>query len=225
MTRSLPIVTGVRPSRGPNATHDQSESYSLARLGGRLCELSGHTGSAVLSFAFGLVLDAQFHTEPTSWITSSHHSFFPPDAAVTGIDLNALVVIRLEGAQKRISASKRPVRRRSYASRAARAAEHLVRSGAFGLIVLDLGTEGTLSMATQTRLAGLAKAHNTLILCLTDKAEDTASIGSLISWRAHTNKIRVGPGLFQCTAEVSKDKRRGPGWSHTEVHRGPPGLY
>lgn len=234
MTHPLTIATGLPSNPTPDTVHSHpTASWSLARLSGQLCELSGHTGSAVLSLASRLVLDAQFHNEPTSWITSTHQSFFPPDAAAMGIDLQALVVVRLQDATKRISTANRMsasmprrfVRHKRYSSRAVRAAEHLARSGGFGLVVLDLGDKCRLSMAVQARLAGLAKAHDTVILCLTDKDEGEESIGSLVCWRAHAGKSRTEPDRFECRAEVSKDKRRGPGWSHTEVHRGPPGLY
>ena len=94
-----------------------------------------------------------------------------------------------------------------------RAAEQLVRSDAFELLVIDLGGCLDLPLAAQTRLAGQALAHGTLILCLTAKTDRQPSLGSLVSVRAHAQRIRQGDGRFVCRVHVLKDKRRGPGWS------------
>jgi recombination protein RecA len=59
---------------------------------------------------------------------------------------------------------------------------------------------------------------------LTEKPENQASIGSLVSLRAHTYPIRRKGRHYQCRARIIKDKRQGPGWSHAEVYHGPDGL-
>ncbi len=198
--------------------------WSRACLAGRLCEISGYGAGATLSLTFRIVHDAQIRHEPAAWIASTESSFFPPDAAAFGIDLAALAVIRLAPVPY-VQLPDRSKRRTRYTSRAARAAELLIRSGAFGLIVIDLGTDAVLPMAVQARLAGLAKKHDTAILCLTEKQCEAPSIGSLVSLHLHANLKRIGRNRFRCTAEAVKDKRRGPGWTHTEVHHGPPGLH
>ena len=105
-----------------------------------------------------------------------------------------------------------------------RAAEQLARSGAFDLLVIDLGGYLDLPLAAQTRLAGQALAHGTLILCLTTKTEDQPSLGSLVSVRVHARRIRQGDGRFVCRVRALKDKRRGPGWSDEVWCRGPDGV-
>ena len=99
-----------------------------------------------------------------------------------------------------------------------------MRSGAFGLLVLDLGAGASLPLPAQTRLVGLAKQHDTALICITEKEGDRPSLGSLVSLRAHTARTRHERDRFRCEARVLKDKRRGPGWKHTEVCHGPDGL-
>ena len=182
-------------------------SWSSAVLGGCLAELSGTGASSSLTLAFSLVHQVQRQGEPAAWITRAESTFFPPDVAEGGIDLAALPVIRLPGRRQCL-----------------RAADQLARSGAFGLLVIDLGGCLDLPLAAQTRLAGQALAHGTLILCLTAKAEGQPSLGSLVSVRAHAQRVHRGDGRFTCRVHVLKDKRRGPGWRDEVWCRGPDGV-
>jgi len=162
-----------------------------------------------LTLAFRLVLDAQRRGEPAAWIGRRDAPFYPPDAADTGVDLAALAVVWTGDAIK-----------------AAKAADLLVRSGAFGLVVLDLGSEARLPMHATSRLAMLARQHDAAIVCLTDKEAARPSLGPLVSLRAHTASRRRGEGgRFNCTASALKDKRYGVAWTIAEVCRGPDGLH
>jgi len=188
-------------------SNDTAGEWRLATFAGRLAEISGAQGSAALTFVFRLVLEAQRRQEPVAWISARESAFFPPDVAETGVDLDALAVIRppdLPGA--------------------ARATDHLLRSGAFGLLVMDVGPSTGLPLHTQSRLAGLAKQHRTALLCISENDSGRPSLGSLISLRAHTRKSRHDRDLFRCEVQVLKDKRRGPGRRYTEVCRGPDGV-
>ncbi len=181
--------------------------WELPALAGRLAELSAWGASAALTLAFSLVLDAQRRGEPAAWITPAGSTFYPPDAARGGVDLEALAVVRVADARQ-----------------ALRAADALGRSGAFGLLVLDLGEEARLPAPAQSRLAGLAGRHRTLILFLTRKRPGAPSLGSLVSVRAEAVR-GPGPGdRIPCRARVIRDKRRGLPWEHEEACRGPDGL-
>lgn len=180
--------------------------WRLAEVAGRLVEISGAGATAALTLAFGLVREAQRQGEPVAWVTPRESSFYPPDAAEGGVDLDALAVIRVPDARV-----------------VARAAERLVRSGAFGLIVLDMGA-AEIPTPLQARLAGLAQKHHTALVCLTEKERKAPSLGSLVSLRVQAQRTRTSEGQFTCTLTVLKDKRRGPTWTHTEVCRGPAGL-
>ena len=80
-------------------------------------------------------------------------------------------------------------------------------------------------MAALSRLLGLAQKHATAVVFLTDKPSKAPSLGSLISLRGQTRRRRTGPDEFNCELQVLKDKRRSPGWIHTEVCGGPAGLH
>jgi recombination protein RecA len=189
------------PSAGTPRT-----AWNLPEIAGRFVELSSSTGSASLSLAFGLVRESQEKGEPVGWVTGAESAFYPPDAAEGGIDLSALVVVRVRARES-----------------IARAGEKLLRSGGFGLIVLDLG--GTdIPMPLQSRLTGLAHHHHTALVCLTEKQSRDISLGSLVSLRAHAKKKQTFENRFVCALQVLKDKKRGPTWKHEEFYFGPPGL-
>ena len=182
-------------------------SWGLAAVRGRLVELSACGASATLTAAIELVIEAQREGEPVAWIMGPLGSFYPPDVADSGADLAALVVVRVPDL-----------------ALSARAAERLVRSGAFGLVVLDLGAaQVELPIAHQGRLVTLAQAHDAAIVCITEKSADSSSLGSLVSLRAEALRTRTTDG-FELSLRVLKDKRRGPGWTGRRRARGPAGL-
>lgn len=194
-------------SRGAEAV---TSEWGLAALRGRLVELSARGASATLTSAFEIVLEAQTAGEPVAWIAPSAGSFFPPDASASGIDLAALVVVRVTDAVM-----------------AARAAERLLRSGAFGLVVIDLESldqEPALSMVHQGRLVTLAQTHDAAIVCLTEKTADGSSVGSLVSLRIEALRTRVEAGEHELSLRALKDKRRGPGWERKHKVPGPSGM-
>jgi recombination protein RecA len=192
-------IRRVRPAENPG--------LSRAALSGRLTELSGQGNLASLTLACDLVLSAQQEGETAVWITDQESSFYPPDAAQSGIDLAALAVIRC------------PDRRDL-----ARVADRLARSGGFGLMVLDLGPKGDVPVPLQSRLAGLARRHAMAVVFLTQKADDVPSLGSLVSLRGRTRSRLEADGRFVCSFEAVKDKCRSPGWVREKVYHGTPGL-
>jgi recombination protein RecA len=180
--------------------------WTLAEVAGRLVEISSSTASAALTLAFGLVIQAQERGEPVGWVTSHKEFFYPPDAARCGVDLAALVVVRLADDQS-----------------LARAGEKLLRSGSFGLVVLDLGA-ADIPVPLQTRLTGLAHRYHSALVCLTKKSPAAFSLSSLVSLRAHAEKKRLADNRFACALRILKDKRHGPTWTYEELYTGPAGL-
>jgi recombination protein RecA len=205
-------TASVETSRAPREassppTPATPPAWTLAAFTGRLGEISGAQATAVLTLAFRLVLEAQRRGEPVAWIARRGNAFYPPDAAEASIDLDALVVVWTPDAPG-----------------IAKAADRLVRSGAFGLVVLDLGIEGRLPAAALTRLVGLARTHHAAVLFLTEKGREQPSVGSLVSIRVEAARARREGEHYICEAHVLKDKRRGPGHKHTEVCHAPAGL-
>src|SRR5206468_474165 len=101
------------------------------------------------------------------------------------------------------------------------AADVLARSGAFGLIVLDV-TSSNVSMGVLSRLAGLARTHEAAIVILTEKPPDRPSLGSVVSFRADTSFARQADGSFAHELAVTRDRVRAVGWHQVEMRRGPP---
>jgi recombination protein RecA len=182
-------------------------SWCRSELSGRLTEISGRGCVSPLSAAAALLLEAQTAGEPCAWLSRQGTGFFPPDLARFGIDLNALPVVFVPSAQS-----------------AARAAGRLLRSGAFGLLVLDLGETPDISIALQGRLTGLALKHDAAVVLLTQKSTSAPSVGSMVSLRAEPRRSQVDESLYRVSLGVLKDKRHGPGWLHEEVMLGPDGL-
>lgn len=195
---------GIR--RGPLGDPGSTQ-WSLDTLSGRFAELSSSEQTASLTASVHLILQSQHRGEPAAWVTVGPTSFFPPDLADSGVDLSSLPAIQTDDTRA-----------------AARAADHLIRSGAFGLVVLDLGAQCHFRVPVQARLAGLAKKHRTALLCLTKKDRDVPSIGSLVSIRGEAVTQKTSFNEYTWQVEVLKDKRRGPGWRHAGVCRGPDGL-
>lgn len=230
-SRSLSAGFAPSPDRAQPRAQSQAQFWGLEALAGRLVEISGHRAAANLTVAFGLVLEAQRKGEPVAWVTLDGSTFFPPDAAESGIDLTRLVVVRVQDARG-----------------AARATVELTRSGGFDLVVLDLGPEAlqketheppakkttprpprryrrvasAVSVPLITKLVGLAQKTKTAVVILTDKTSEASSLSSLVSLRAETK--RNPDALSEIEIAILKDKRRGPGRRYREVFREPAGL-
>jgi len=198
-------IAGV-PADVPGGLHP---AWDFPALAGRLVELSARPGSdrAGLTMAADLLWRAQQQGEPAAWVGARASTFFPPDLHASGIDLDALPVVRTTSA-----------------GAAARAAERLLRSGAFGLVLVDLGPRDVLPPAPAGRLLGLARLHRAAVVLLTEKADEAPSLAPGVSLRLVTSRRRSGPDRFTCTSLALKDRIRGPGWSREETFRGPPGL-
>lgn len=196
----------LTPSKTPSGS---SINMELTRrdLSGRLVEISGYGPTALLTMAGRLVLEAQLEGEVVAWITTGESSFYPPDMEEVGVDLGAMAVVRCSEVRS-----------------AARAVDRLARSGAFGLLILDLGNVIDLPLPLQTRLAGLARAHDIALVFLTEKSQEAPSVSSLVSVRLTAERSSLDGVLFSCRAYAIKDKIRGPGWSKEVACHGPPGL-
>lgn len=184
-----------------------TRAWNLSSLAGRLTEVSDSGAVPSLTATAALIFEAQERGEPAAWIGFGNSIFFPPDFAEWGIDLEALPVVRI------------PDLLAAYA-----AADQLLRSGAFGLIVLDLKAQAEMHLAVQSRLAALARKHCAALVCLTRKEKGAPSLGPLVSLRGEGRISRTAFSRFDWEISIVKDKRGAPGWSHTESCRGADGL-
>lgn len=196
----------VTPARGLPSAPARAGAAAMPNLWD-VAPPSRDRGSAVLTAAADLVWKAQQLGEVVAWIQARASIFFPPDFDAGGIDLGALVVVRVADA-----------------SSAARAADKLLRSGAFGLVLLDLGASALLPPALASRLLGLAQKHRAAVVFLTEKPPDAPSVAPVVSLRVAASRRRGAGDLFFGRIEATKDKRHAPGWTWQETFRGPPGL-
>jgi recombination protein RecA len=204
-------------------TRDCAPQPTLSQLSGRLVELTACGASAVLTCAFDLVYEAQSRGEPAAWVDGRRSgTFYPPDAQRRGVDLSALPVVRLGRGR---GARVRRGRRGDVGGDAARAAERLLRSGAFALVVVDLEAGAKMPRALAGRLLGLAERHGALVLFVTHRPIDHPSIGPLISVRLQARLVAGrAPGTRRVEVRAVRDKRYGEGWRWEEERDGPPGL-
>lgn len=198
------------PQRGilRSDRHPLTLDWSVRQLVGQVGEISGSGDSAVLTLAFNLVRDAQRSSEPVAWISRTESTFYPPDAAEAGVDLDALIIIRAKEPESAI-----------------RSADRLLRSGGFGLVIVDLGPRSNLSLPVLARLAGLTRRHRSALVFLTEKPRAAASLGPFVSVVARARRRWVAGDRFSCWIDVIKDKHGSPMRTKGAEYLGPPGVH
>ena len=190
-----------------DATVDSKPQWRLEQAFGRFVEISGDGDSAALSVALGWVLAAQRLGEPVLWVAVENSTYFPPDFAKSGVDLEAL-----------------PTALAPDRDAAIRIADLALRSGGLGVLFLDLTEVPSLPQSAQSRLAGLARQRNSALVALTRKGLDAPSLGPLVSFRVTTRRRRTGVDHFLWEVEAVKDKRGQLGWQAQGARRGVDGL-
>jgi recombination protein RecA len=167
---------------------------------GRVGELSQAGYGGALTLTASLAAQVQARGEQTAWLAAEDSIFFPPDLAARGIDLAALTVVRTD------------------ADGVLQAADWLLRSGAFGLIVAD-HPAARVTDAELGRLGRLCEEAGTALVFLTLKSDGEPSLGTQLALRV---TVRPCPGGAE--AVTLKDKRgvrQRSRWSFN----GPMGLY
>ena len=191
----------------PGVTSPTGRLWHPPELAGRLCELADDPHGVHLTLACALIRSFQQAAEHVAWVTASRATFFPPDAALAGVDLAALPVVTVPGPEA-----------------VPGVAERLTRCGSFGLIVLELGAHLAVPAAVLGRLARLARRHDTALLCLTTPGSP-ATLGSLVALRGRAFRTATRhPGYFHCGIRVLKDRRYGPGGSLAVTCHAPYGM-
>ncbi len=183
---------------------DNGPSGRLSDLVGWVSVVQESTHGARLTWAMHLIWEAQRLQEPVAWIGVPGRTFYPPDAIANGVDPDALPVIQVSDGTQQL-----------------RAADHLLRSGAFGLIVIDGAPDCHLSNRVLSRLGPLARRHVTAVVCLVSAH---ARVDAAIDIRSQIEQLRLKDGRYRCRWRSLKDRRRAPGAESVEVVHGPIGL-
>ncbi|MFO0603631.1 MAG: hypothetical protein U0324_10685 [Polyangiales bacterium] len=158
---------------------------------GRLVELCGERASGRLTLAAGFVREAQARGELAAWVQPEGAGLYPPDLDAAGVSLDELVVVHAPTA-----AGPEAV---------ARAAELLLRSGGFGVAVLDLCAARPRGEGWVARLGGVARRHGARVVLLTSLRAEGASAGALVAVRAAPRR-RFEAGRFALDVEVLRDR-------------------
>ena len=203
--------TGAKGLNSPELDHEP-QSLSQALPAGRLVELSGQGAVARSSVAVSLLLEAQAQGESCAWIQLADGGLYVPDLTTAGVDLDSLIVLQIP--------------RRAGTPALLRSAELLLRSGAFGMLVVDLeGQRPTGSpSAWQGRLLGLARQHESRVVFLSRADRERGSLGPLIGLRVEARRHRLARGRFSIEGDVLKNKSGAPFCFPTLAMRGPWGL-
>ena len=204
---TLPPLQSASDIESRRSAAHSSEHWSFESLRGHLVELAIDGSGSALSAALDIALQSQLGAEPVAWVSATTTLFYPLDAESAGLDLSALAVVRARNVLS-----------------ALRSAERLMRSGAFGVVLLDLGPMPQAPASALGKLVKLAQLHDAAVVCLTMSRRGRTSLGSMVSLRATSSRERTENGRFICRVRALKDKRRGPGWVFESERSGPVGL-
>lgn len=133
---------------------------------GRLIEVAGTVSSGKTSLVQSLAARTLGDGRGVGWVDPSK-SFYAPSAAQAGISLDALVLVQPPRVWEIF-----------------RAGEHLIRSGALALVILDaVQLPGKGVTSPLFRLNRLALHYHTAVVLLTDQPDRVSSLGSAIAMR------------------------------------------
>ena len=171
----------------------RAPSLPAALPSGRLIELISErgpsSGSSVAAFA---LREAQREGSLVAWIEYEEGTLFPPDLAAAGLDLGSLLIVRTPTTGGAIAIAK--------------AAEILLRTGAFGALALDLSAlKRPRGEAFLARLAALAREHSARVLILRSSRAES-SLGASIALRLDAQRVRIARGRFRIEMSALKNK-------------------
>jgi len=211
MAALLPLLVPVSPAHAPGLPEGGAAAPLTERLpAGRVLEVCCRAASGWTSTAAAFARHHQAEGEIPVWIQPAGGALYPPDLAGAGVDLTSLVVVHVPD--------------RAGPNGLARAAELLLRSGAFGLVVVDLTAGLPRGQAWQGRLAGLALRHRCQLVLLTAEPASRGSAGPLVWLRIRPHIERRGPGRFVIEHEVLRDRSGRLGDPAPARYIGPVGL-
>ena len=201
---ALPLNTSALTpaSRLLDTTGTRPQGVSSMR--GHLVEIEDTSGSAITTLSAAVVYEAQSSGRCAAWVTTRGDLPVAEDLAAWGIDLKALLFVRAPDARA-----------------AGRAAERLLRTGAWAAVVLEPGAF-VFEPARVGRLSRLAETHHATVLV---RREGRAGPGSsLVGMRLRATRDRAGGGPPSLAVDVLRHRRGGAGSRWTTTCDGPPGL-
>lgn len=200
-----PMPPSVQRARTFLRSRPEAEGglFDLSRVSGRVVEVSQAGCFGALSTLCVLMLQVQALGDQIAWVETGPSIFFPPDLAFRGLDVEAVSVVLIPDPRAGLQA-----------------ADTLVRSGAFSLVVIDWAG-GTVEESVLGRLARLAEDRQTSVVFLTRKKPTDPSLATQISLRG---AVVLGAG-GEVEWQILKDKRSGPPSKQRMRFDGPFGLY
>lgn len=179
---------------------------------GKLIELvSGVGPSSGSSLAALTLLETQKEGGLVAWIEHGEGALFPPDLSRLGLDLDSLLIVRT------------PIE--SGAIAIAKAAEILLRTGAFSALTLDFSAlRRPRGEAFLARLAALARENDARVLILRDSREEP-SLGTSIALRLDARRARIGRGRFRLEPHTLKNKLGQPPPRLSRIFSAPEGVW
>lgn len=175
MAPAVELASRRKASLQPVVSRDV---LNVARLRGRLTELTGGADSAAVSLAVSLMKQAKRRGDAVVWEADPTRLFFPDDAYAAGLDVEAVVVVSVAD----------PLLVGTVADR-------LARSGAMGLLVIDAASQERVQVmrenALKGRLVQLARRHDMAIVCITEHREPVAPaygvLGPMVGFRVYSS--------------------------------------
>ena len=197
----IPVFRAAQLKAGPGGG-----AWRWENLVGALSEISEEAPSGALSFVTEIIAAAQGQNDPVAWVAGTQSIFFPPDLMKRGIDLSALAVIRAGADADSLTA-----------------AEWLVRSGAFGLVIIDCEGAWSVSDGLLGRIQKLAERNVCAVVFLTRKRPSEPSLGSRISLRGCITRTHAEP--LAIAIDTIKDKKSNSRSRQGRKYNGPSGMY
>ena len=181
-------------------------SWHFDNLIGLVAEISEEVPSGAVTVAADIIVEAQCRNEPVAWVAGTDSIFFPPDFHERGIDLSAVSVIRAGGEAESLMA-----------------AEWLIKSGAWGLVIVDVDCQWNISDASLFRIQKVAGRNLCAAVFLTRKRCHDPSLGSGIALRGCVSSSGSGP--FIVDVLTIKDRRFHSSSRRRRQYNGSSGMY
>jgi hypothetical protein len=186
----------LRGSELQSKPRREESLWGLSALRGRLSLICG---LGRVSAVAALVAQAQRQQQRCAWLVKTGFEPFAPDLQAAGIDINSLMVARLDAARTM-----------------GRAADLLARSGGLGLVVLD--SDELPSRAVLRRLAAHAERYSMGVSVLVERP----SLDAAFSLAVQVSPVVDKPGCLRLDA--LRDRGRNSLWQSSEAFHALPGC-